>query len=212
MKTILLKPDIYYHIYNRANGSENLFLNENNYLFFLQKYTLYISPIAHTLAYCLMPNHIHFAIQIKSYQLLESFKLSKSSKNYSTIEMFISKQFSNLFSSYTQSFNKQQNRKGSLFMSNFKRKEISDENYFKQLIHYIHFNPVHHGFVKDLRDWKFSSFEAFFSEKSSKISREKVISWFGDKKQFWEFHKKQIENKMCLTTFQKFETFGKLNK
>ncbi|OQX98726.1 MAG: hypothetical protein B6I24_04450 [Bacteroidetes bacterium 4572_128] len=197
MKRISLKSDIYYHIYNRANGSENLFLNEDNYLFFLKKYNFHITPIANTIAYCLMPNHIHFAIQIKSEYILKNLKKFKNLRGLN-ISKKLSQQFSNLFNSYTKAFNKQQNRKGSLFISNFKRKEITNKNYFKEIIHYIHFNPVHHGFVKDLRDWKFSSFEAFSSEKATKIHREEVISWFGDKKQFWEFHKKQIKDKIKL--------------
>jgi len=38
--------DKFYHIYNRANGSELLFRNDENYLYFLKKYTEYITPIA----------------------------------------------------------------------------------------------------------------------------------------------------------------------
>jgi len=95
---------------------------------------------------------------------------------------------------------------GSLFMQNFKRKLIDDNQYFKQLIHYIHFNPVHHNYVKDLRDWKFSSFESFFSEKASQLARSEVISWFENKTEFYNFHKKQIDEKIILD----LETFGKL--
>lgn len=34
-------------------------------VFFLQQWDKYISPIAITYAYCLIPNHIHFLVQIK---------------------------------------------------------------------------------------------------------------------------------------------------
>lgn len=60
-----LKPEQYYHIYNRANGSEKMFVNDGNYFFFLQRYHYYISPIAETFAYCLMPNHFHFLVKMK---------------------------------------------------------------------------------------------------------------------------------------------------
>ena len=168
---IPLETDKYYHIYNHANGCENLFDNEGNYYFFLKQYGKYMSPILDTFAYCLMPNHIHLAVKIKpetEFKLLESYNLSKS---YDNSEKYISKQFANLFSSYTQAFNKQQNRKGSLFMQNFKRKLIDSDNYLKQLIIYIHPNPVHHGFVKDLRDWEFLSFKSFFSSRETKLKR-----------------------------------------
>ena len=63
---IPLSSENYYHIYNHTNGSDNLFLNSENYRYFLQRYATFISPIADTFAYCLMPNHIHFLIRIKS--------------------------------------------------------------------------------------------------------------------------------------------------
>jgi len=61
-----LVPDGYYHIFNHAASSENLFRNEANYRVFLKKYAEYISPVADTFAYCLMLNHFHFAFRIKS--------------------------------------------------------------------------------------------------------------------------------------------------
>lgn len=43
-------PGHYYHIYNRANGSENLFREEANYFRFLELYEKYINPVADTFA------------------------------------------------------------------------------------------------------------------------------------------------------------------
>lgn len=54
-----LETGQYYHIYNHANGDDNLFREAKNYPFFLQKYHQHISPIAETIAWCLMPNHFH---------------------------------------------------------------------------------------------------------------------------------------------------------
>lgn len=34
------------------------------------------------------------------------------------------------------------NRKGSLFIPKFKRKQVDDETYFSQLIAYLHLNPI----------------------------------------------------------------------
>lgn len=61
-----METEKFYHIYNHANGNENLFIEEENYHFFLQQWDKYISPIADTYAYCLIPNHIHFLIRIKT--------------------------------------------------------------------------------------------------------------------------------------------------
>ncbi|HEX4372500.1 MAG TPA: hypothetical protein VHZ50_04255, partial [Puia sp.] len=65
-----LQPLSYYHIFNHANGDENIFREEENYRFFLEKYVLYIHPVAETLAYCLMPNHFHMLVKIKTEQQL----------------------------------------------------------------------------------------------------------------------------------------------
>ncbi len=192
---IPLEPDKYYHIYNHANGRENLFVNDGNFNFFLQRYAKHINPIADTYAYCLMPNHFHLAVKIKSAQHLQGFKNLEGVVN---LEGFISQQFSNLFNSYSKAFNKQENRKGSLFIPRFERKHIDSDNYFKQLIHYIHYNPVHHGFVDDLRNWKHSSFESFFSKKATKLKREEVMEWFENKENFWAFHQREIDEKMVL--------------
>jgi len=65
MKPIPLQYGLYYHIYNRGNNRENIFLEERNYRYFLQLYLKYIEPIAWTFAYCLLRNHFHFLVRIK---------------------------------------------------------------------------------------------------------------------------------------------------
>ena len=75
-KKSILQSDCFYHIYNRANGNELIFLKNENYRFFLQQYKKYILPIADTFCYCLMPNHFHFLVRIKSQeQLLSTFPI-----------------------------------------------------------------------------------------------------------------------------------------
>ena len=67
MKTLSpLQPGVFYHIYNRGNNGEDLFREERNYLYFLKLYEKYITPIADTYAYCLLKNHFHFFVRIKS--------------------------------------------------------------------------------------------------------------------------------------------------
>ncbi len=184
---IPLQPDVCYHIFNHANGFENLFVNDGNYQYFLKKFATHISPIADTFAYCLMPNHFHLLVRIKpTAQLSESLKLSESSK--ASISNQLSKRFSNFFSAYAQSFNKQQNRKGSLFVSNFKRKEVSDDWYFARLVHYIHYNPVKDGFVSHPAAWPHSSFVSLLSEKPTRLLRTETIAFFGDRNSFLQIH------------------------
>lgn len=199
----ILEPEYYYHIFNHANGNENLFCCEENYNYFMKKYDLFISPVAETFSYCLMPNHFHLLVRIK-----EESQLNRSLPKFNTLvkleqNKFISKQFANFFSSYTQSFNKKHNRKGSLFIKNFQRKKIISELYFKQAIAYIHLNPVSHEFVENPEDWKYSSYNAFFSTKVTSIRKNEVINLFNDLQNFQNYHNTKTaeiyEAKMGMT-------------
>lgn len=176
----MLQFNTYYHIYNHANGDDNLFREQKNYGFFMEKYHQHIDPIAETIAWCLMPNHFHLLVKIRSEkEIVDNFSSSRTSTflKFRTLEKlaeaeeeklkFLSKQFSNFFSSYTQAFNKVYNRRGSLFIKNFKRKEITKDAYLRNLILYIHLNPIKHGFTKDIQDWQHTSFYTFPSSYTS---------------------------------------------
>ena len=197
-KEIPLFPEKTYHIYSHANGKENLFENRGNYHYFLKRYAYFIDPVAYTFAYCLMPNHIHFLIRVRAATALQEanrhFVEARTPGRQvdqlpeKSLPFFLSRTFGNLFNSYTQAFNRQQDRKGSLFIPNFKRKEVSSDVYYTKLVHYIHANPVHHGFVKTLTDWEYSSYDSLLSTKETKLCRSEVLAWFGDKRAFVQFH------------------------
>jgi putative transposase len=182
-----MEPGKFYHIYNHANGSENLFRSNENYRYFLSRYTHFIGLVGNTYAYCLMPNHIHFLVQLKNEHELES--TFGKFETFQKLEARISKQFANLFSSYTQAFNKMYGRRGSLFIPNFKRKEITEDSYLTSIIAYIHLNPVNHGFAKQCETWRWSSYNTIMSEKETLLSRKEVIQWFGNRDEFEKFHR-----------------------
>lgn len=87
---IPLTPDTSFHIFNHANGFENVFRKEENFYYFLEKYRLYISPIAETYAYCLMPNHFHLVVRIRKREAIEKLlrnknNSSKTNSNFSKV-------------------------------------------------------------------------------------------------------------------------------
>ncbi|MDN4166377.1 hypothetical protein QWY31_12775 [Cytophagales bacterium LB-30] len=197
-----MEPEKIYHIYTHANGSENLFRNEENYRYFLQRYAHFISPVAYTYAYCLMPNHLHFLVKIKGeVDLLEFFKSKVSNKDLTGFENLSGltvRQFSHLLNAYTKAYNKQYQRMGSLFVRAFKRKEINHDSYLTSVIHYIHANPVHHGFTKSIADWPWSSYQAYILDKPSALKREAVLEWFGGQHDFIRFHQQTISTKLKM--------------
>lgn len=178
----------YYHIYNCGINGTNLFLNDDNYRYFLTLYERYIDPIADTFAWCLMRNHFHLFVRIHENPQVEIIrkdgtKLVKPAIPY--------RQFSHLFNAYSQAFNKVNNRHGGLFETPFERKRVNDERYFKQLIFYIHNNPVKHGFVKHMIEYPWSSYLSIISITKSDSTIEKVLGWFDSESNFIEFHKQQ---------------------
>ena len=111
-------PDGVYHIYNHAVGSDNIFKEDENYLFFLRKFASCITLFADVLSYCLMPNHFHFVLRIKDEKHLDkiwSEKLNRKKLNHSDFNnTIITTQFANLFNSYVQAFNRKYFRQGTL--------------------------------------------------------------------------------------------------
>ena len=208
-----LQPNCSYHIFNHANGFENIFIEDENYRFFLEKYQQYILPIAETYAYCLLPNHFHLVVRIRRREVLEEVFRNFKSTNFSKvpnfgkvensgkveitdniIEQFISKQFANLFSCYTQSFNKVNKRRGSLFLKNFRREPIENKAYFLNAVIYTHRNPVHHAFCDRYTDWSYTSFCEIKERNSHMIEVDKLLRMFGGRESFIDLHE-QSANK-----------------
>ncbi|MEO9884684.1 MAG: hypothetical protein ABJR05_02565 [Balneola sp.] len=187
-----------YHIWTHANGSENLFRNEDNFRYFLGRYRHHLHPEVETYAYYLMPNHLQVMAKVKSEEdILEFIRFKKGNLTISLqglealggIGKIVSRQFSHLFNSYTQAYNKMYGRKGSLFIPNFNRKLIDSDEYFVRLIAYIHNNPVHHGFVQSPNEWAFSSWHAYLLDKNTQINKKEGFEWFGTKENFEAAHR-----------------------
>ncbi|MCP4184817.1 MAG: hypothetical protein GY761_16115 [Hyphomicrobiales bacterium] len=188
----------YYHIYNRGNNRENLFVEPRNYPYFLKQYTKHILPVAETYAYSLLPNHFHFAIRTRTESEQETYwqqEILPFSPNKQLFKLRKPSQaFKNMFIAYTRAFNRATGRTGTLFERPFHRKLIDNHAYFLTLINYIHQNPQKHGLIDDFRDWKWSSYGAYCSDQHSNIQRKEVIAWFGGQRNFAEAHNAELTN------------------
>jgi putative transposase len=180
----------YYHIYNRGNNGIDVFFESENYDYFLKLYHQYIYPIAETFAWCLMKNHFHFLVYIRNEQEVLTDLLE-----YSTVDkpkiLDPSKQFGHLFNAYTQAINKKHSRTGSLFEKPFERKRVTSEKYLKNLIYYIHNNPVHHGFTQTMIEYPWSSYSSILSDKSTKLKRGEIIEIYGSRDNFIDHHSQE---------------------
>lgn len=196
---IPLEPERYYHIYNRGINGCDLFYQKPNYDLFLQKYFHYTHTVAETFAYCLLKNHFHFLIKIKPE---EEIRPTFHYKTNASIEKVIVTQFSHFFNSYAQIINKTYQRTGGLFENPFRRIMIHNDNYFMEMIFYIHNNPVKHGFWDDFRDYPYASYGIYADKiENSHLNTEEVLSFFGSLDSFISFH----QDKEVLTSLEKYD-------
>jgi REP element-mobilizing transposase RayT len=162
MKTPLLEPGKYYHVYNRAKNGDPLFEGEEAYRFFLKLYQAHICPIAETYAYCLLSDHLHFLIRIRE-----------------DADGGLYKPFALLFNGYTKGYNKHNEKEGKVFKFKLKRKEIKSTPYFLEMIRYVNQNPWRHGVAGHPANYRFSSFRATMTNGPTLIAKEQVQSYFG---------------------------------
>jgi putative transposase len=178
---LVLQEGRYYHVYNRGNNRCKLLYEDRNYDYFLRLYVKYISLVAETYAWVLMGNHFHLLIKVKSDLNIDGKKLDPS------------RQFSHLFNAYAQAINKSAGRTGALFEHPFERKEVTSDEYLRELIVYIHRNPQKHRFAEYFKDYPWSSFNSIVSVKPGILQYEEVIRLYGGLDGFIKAHEEKGE-------------------
>ncbi len=203
----------YYHIYNRGVDKRRIFLDDFDYIRFLESLRdfndvevvggIYLkkfiekkfgtdgpkSPkkfkeqLVRILCYCLMPNHYHF--------LLEQIE-----------ENGITKFMGRLNGGYTNYFNLKHKRSGRLFEGPFQAVLIKRDNQLTHILRYIHLNPLNilepnwqEEGIKDLEraekfleGYRWSSHLAYLSGQESQIINKGIFNEiFKDKTDYQNF-------------------------
>jgi len=210
--------DTYYHIYNRGTNGENIFIEERNYAHFLHLLAKHIEPVADIFCYCMLRNHFHLSLRVKSEEeiteMLQALRVSPanrgrtepgspasqggksvgSTESLPVAPNYVSSQFSNLFNAYAKAINKAYGRTGSLFEHPFGRVPITNDTQFWNVIAYIHQNPQKHEFVRDFREWKYSSYGILLTDRHTFLKRGEVMEWFGGKESYLDLHHDWVTN------------------
>ena len=132
----------FHHIYNHAVDEIDLFLSDaDRELLFatLAKSVARYGIIIHAIV--LMSNHVHILIETPTPDMgafMQHFK-----------------------SCFTKAFNRIHGRKGALFREKYKNEPIESEEQLKEVLRYIHNNPVKAGIVSRPEDFKWSSMSAY---------------------------------------------------
>ncbi len=156
-------PGALYHVICRGNGGQPLFLSDddrNRFYLLLQEVSCRYGYRIH--AFCLMPNHIHLALQVGDIPL--------------------SRGMQNLSFRYTRWINRQQKRTGHLFQGRYKAVMIDANSYLLELVRYIHLNPVRAGMTKNLEKYSWSSHLAYLGKEIVPcLTTDWVLEQFGER-------------------------------
>ena len=167
----------FFHIYNRGNNRENIFVQPRNYAYFMDLWWKHTSLIAETWAYCLLRNHFHALVFISNRDELPDQNIKEPSQY-----------FSNFFNAYARGVNLATGRTGALFERPFKRIPVDSENYLIRLAVYIHQNPQKHKFIEDFRDWDYSSYPHLISNAPTRLQKDRMMDLFGSQDDFIRIH------------------------
>lgn len=173
----------YYHIYNRGGNRQDIFLEPNDYYYFMSLFKRHLSDEAEfdsngrifnkyngeveLVAFCLMPNHFHLLCFLKETEGI--IHLMRS-----------------VMTAYTMYFNKKYKHSGKLYEGIFLASRIDTEMYLWQVSRYIHLNPIDAGY--EFEHYDYSSMEYFVGTKrASWLHIERLIETDNDRRNYLEF-------------------------
>ncbi len=122
-------------------------------------------------AWAFLPNHVHLLLSTGTVPL-------------STV-------MARLLSGYATKFNRRHQRSGHLFQNRYKSIICQEDRYFKELVRYIHLNPVRAGIVSDIDElarYRWSGHPVLLGRKTCNWQDvPSVLSLFGSAASYQEF-------------------------
>lgn len=215
-KTPLINEEIY-HIYNRSIARQPIFLTDTYYKRAYEVLSYYnnLNPpvrfshfsrlplslkndilknlnkenqkLIKILAFCLMPNHVHFLIKEIREKGITTFM----------------RKFQN---SYAKYFNTKTGRSGGLFQAMFKAVRIETDDQFIHVTRYIHLNPVTSYILKnieELENYPWTSLPIYIGKDNSDfIDTKPVLNLFTSVDKFISFTNDQIDYQRKLNSIK----------
>lgn len=146
-----LPPGNFYHIMARGNNRADIFNCNEDYQYYLTKFTEYKQDHPFDLYhYCLMTNHIHLTIKTKN-------------------ETGFSRFMKRLNLAYYHYFHRNYGFTGYFWQGRFKSQLINSDPYFIQCGKYIELNPVRAGIVELPESYCWSSYTFYAKGEANKL-------------------------------------------
>jgi len=106
-------------------------------------------------AWVLMPDHLHCIWTLPAGD-------SNFTTRWAMIKRLVTKQCAVIYQrNQWLNRSKLKRKESTLWQRRFWEHQIRDERDYQEHFDYIHFNPVHHGYVLAVNDWEFSSFHRY---------------------------------------------------
>ena len=206
MRKTPIAPEEYYHIFNRGNNKQTIFLDERDYIRFLFLIIYFQSPVV----FEQIGRQVSYFVKNKIFNINND--LEKEIINNRNIELInfalmpnhfhltlyefkeggISQYMQRILCAYTKYFNTKYKKSGHLFQGPYKAVNIESNNQLLYLSSYIHRNP------RELSGWKnkeqlypWSSYQDFIKENRwGKLLQQNIIlEQFDDQKEYENFIK-----------------------
>ncbi len=124
-------PGAVHHIIMRGIERRKIFRSDPDRLDFIKRLAAIVNETqTQCLAWALIPNHIHLLLR--------------------TGRLPIATVMQRLLTGYAVRFNRKYRRHGQLFQNRYKSILCQEDPYLKELVRYIHLNPIRAGLVEDL--------------------------------------------------------------
>ncbi len=125
-------PGALHHIIARGINRKRIFNDDSDRRFFIDRLGVIIRETrTQCLAWALIPNHFHLLLKTGTVPIATVMK--------------------RLLTGYAMHYNRRHNRHGHLFQNRYKSILCQEDTYLKELIRYIHLNPVRAKLVDDMK-------------------------------------------------------------
>ena len=160
-------PGVLHHVMIRGIERRKIFRNNKDREDFIERLEI-LCPETHTncYAWAFIPNHAHFLFRTGTEPL--------------------SRLMRRLLTGYVIGFNHRHGRRGQLFQNRYKSIICQEETYLRELVRYIHLNPVRAGMVQtvdELKRYKYCGHSSLMGKaKREWQDTDYVLGYFGKSK------------------------------
>lgn len=197
----------FYHIVCKSIDGLLMFRQEKDYSVFKNRFHQFTQGYFDTWSYCLLENHTHFIIKVKSIEsIIDTIKkltpenctksqnrLLQNKTDELLLDEMLERQMNRFLVSYTNYYKNQHAHRGGLFQKPFKRINIKGEAHLQQAIIYTHANSQKHGIIDDYKIYPHSSFLSICNNYTEGAFKE-VVGFFGGITSFKKIHEEQIKH------------------